>query len=68
MEKEDLSALFDTNLWHKNIDVLNEYVKLKYFIKKKYKRDFVLNEDLDIYEQIRKVCVKQHIELLIPQM
>jgi len=55
MEKEDLSALFDTSLWHKNIDVLNEYVKLKYFIKKKYKRDFVLNEALDIYEQIKEM-------------
>ena len=58
-EKVDLSVLFDTNLWHKKIDVLIEYVKLKYFLVKKYKNnksDFEkLNEDLEINEQIKEM-------------
>ena len=57
-QKEDLSVLLDANLWHKKIGILNEYVKLKYFIVKKYKNiktDFVKNKDLNIYEQIREM-------------
>ena len=57
-EKVDLSVLLNTNLWHKKIELLNEYVKLKYFIVNKYKNDRIDFEKLknfNIYEQIKEM-------------
>ena len=52
--KTRLGILLDTKLWHKELQTLIEYVKLKYLIIIGYKEDNINNE-LDIHQQINKM-------------
>ena len=54
----DFSILFDLTLWHRKIDILNEYVKYLFFIKGKYMNSDTkinLNFNLNISEQIKEM-------------
>ena len=52
--KTRLGILLDTKLWHKELQTLIEYVKLKYLIIIGYKEDNINNES-DIHQQINKM-------------
>ena len=54
----DFSILFNLTLWHRKIDILNEYVKYLFFIKGKYMNSDTkinLNFNLNISEQIKEM-------------
>ena len=53
-DKTNLSVLLDAKFWHKDISVLQEYVKLKYIMIYKYNIKNIDNK-LNIYEQIKKM-------------
>ena len=53
-DKTNLSVLLDAKFWHKDISVLQEYVKLKYIMIYKYNIKIIDNK-LNIYEQIKKM-------------
>jgi len=53
----DLSALLNAKLWHKEVPIFKEYIKLKTIFEKLYKGENI-DDKLDIYEQIKFMKTK----------
>ena len=61
IEKDcNLGLLLDASLWHKNIELFKEYIKLNQDIINHYKDKINIDEDLDLPNQI--INIKQQIE------
>ena len=61
IEKDcNLGLLLDASLWHKNIEVFKEYIKLNQDIINDYKGKIFIDENLDLPNQIANI--KQQIE------
>ena len=53
----DLSALLNAKLWHKEVPLFKEYIKLKTIFEKLYKGENI-DDKLDVYEQIKFMKTK----------
>ena len=53
----DLSALLNAKLWHKEVPIFKEYIKLKTIFEKLYKGENI-DDKLDVYEQIKFMKTK----------